>query len=128
MPLNSSECTCNSMREYANILNAIQVTDPSGCAVNDECDGVRCYIEFPEEVYYDELVVFPCARPPAFEYVLEDAGLHPLRQVIFDKSGNYTLDETESVISFIERGPRSMSVEVCEVVIYKLHCGDRCIL
>lgn len=106
---------CNSARENAKLFNELQATDTFACAVNEECDGVRCSAEYTGEMFYEEFLVFPCAQPPAVEYVIEDADLHPLAQVIFDRSGTYTLDETESVISFIERGPRSISIEVCEL-------------
>ena len=125
LSLHSSECMCDSITDYAHTLNALEIDDAVNqtCTVNEECDGVRCAIPASNGLFYEEFVALPCARPPAVEYVLEDADLHPLAQVIFDKSGNYTLDNTGiNVTSFLERGPRSISIEVCKTAATFSEC------
>ena len=108
---------CNSVTDFANTLHTLETEDAVNqtCAVNEECDGVRCDVG---GLFYEGFIVLPCARPPAVENVIEDANLHPLAQVIFDESGNYTIDGFGvNVTSFLERGPRSMSIEVCETIV-----------
>ena len=121
IPLNSSECMCNSLMEYANVFRDKVPLHPDNvsCAVNSKCDGVRCEVQFAYGTYYDEFVILPCTTPPAMEYLLETPDYTPLLQLIFDDNGTYTVDSeyvanlTHVVKSFIERGPRSISAEVC---------------
>ena len=117
LSLHSSECLCDSITDLERSLNAVEAVNQT-CTANEECDGVRCAVVVPHGLFYDEFVVLPCARPPAVEYVITDADLHPLDQVIFDESGNNLLDNLGfNVTSFIERGPRSMSIEVCKTAV-----------
>ena len=120
LSLHSSKCMCDSITDYAHALDVVEIDNVNNgtCTVNEECDGVRCALEVPYGLFYEEFVALPCARPPAVEYVFENADLYPLAQVIFDESGTHTLDNLEfNVTSFIERGPRSMSIEVCKTAV-----------
>ena len=112
---------CNSIIEYAHFYGNQDPQPPTNvsCGVNNKCDGMRCEVQLPDGLYYDEFVILPCTIPPAIEYLLESSDYRPLMQLIFDKNGTYTVDSeyvanlTHVVKSFIERGPRSISAEVC---------------
>ena len=116
---------CIGLMEYAHVNNIANTSEPSNisCAVNSRCDGIRCDVQLSYGLYYDEVIILPCTNPPAVEYLLETSDYTPIMQLIFDDSGTYIVESayvanlTYVVKSFITRGPRSVSVEVCQCCV-----------
>ena len=62
IPLNSSDCMCESLSQLSDNIDAPVETD---CGTkDDECVGLECHLSVEDQQYLLETEVYPCATPP----------------------------------------------------------------
>ena len=120
VPLNSSECMCESITEYAQALYR-SIPLNRTCVENSRCDGLRCSVTLNHGLYYEELAVLPCASPPALVFGVKNSSFVPLGRWTFVDSANHStfidnVGREIGVSNIIERGPRSITSQVYNYV------------
>ena len=84
VPLNTSECACESLD---NVASSIESPLEHDCQRDANCDGVRCEMDLFGRVFYIELLIDPCQDPPAVDWVIFNSDMEAIYEVTFDESG-----------------------------------------
>ena len=88
VPLNTTECSCESLRDLASVIQSPIEHD---CYNTSNCDGIRCELDIFGAVYYVEIVVLFCAKPTAIEVLVEDESFQPLSESIFNETSQQVI-------------------------------------
>ena len=124
VPLNTSECQCESLHDLASIIHSPLEHDCVVLNSSSHCDGVRCELDYVGTVYYLELIVLSCEDPPAVEFAIEDSDLNPLYEAVFNKTGTTNFNVANPPVIFngtLVQYNHSIDVEVSCYVYYSLN-------
>ena len=83
VPLNTTECMCESLEDLADIIHSPFEHD---CSTTPDCDGVRCELDVLGNVLFVEAIALPCNNPPAAEVVVQNSLGQNLFVGIFNRS------------------------------------------
>ena len=84
VPLNTTECMCESLEDLADIIHSPFEHD---CSTTSKCDGVRCELDVFGNMFFVEAIILPCTNPPAAEVVVQNSLGQNLFVGIFNRSG-----------------------------------------
>ena len=115
VPLNTTECMCESLEDLADIIQSPFEHD---CSTTPNCDGVHCELDIFGLILYIETIVLPCANPPALEVIVQNSQRQNIFGAIFNTSGQrdiVVLNTRMTVNSIIVHRSYSMDIEVSEL-------------
>ncbi len=94
VPLNSTECACQSFEELAAITFSPVEHD---CRVVENCRGVECELDVFGSIYYIEYLVDPCGDDVVIDYIIYNDEMEALVVESFN--------ETTSTIIVVDGTP-----------------------
>ena len=84
VPLNTTECMCESLEDLADIIHS---PFEHNCSTTSDCDGVRCELDVFGNVFFIEAIALPCNNPPAAEVIVQNSQRQNIFGAIFNTSG-----------------------------------------
>ena len=120
LPLNQSECMCESMQE---VIDNIHSPVPTSCSTDAECTGVECLIYLdPNNVLVLEDEFEICQEPPGVLVLLRTSDGTPIFDHYFTGSSNeaFNISSLLHVDLFVSvvPGNYSMTVSVSDGVTF----------
>ena len=88
VPLNTTECMCESLEDFASIIQSPFEHD---CVTNSDCNGIRCELDIFGNVFFIDAIVLPCIVPPAIEVLVENSQREILSAVVFNRTDEKTI-------------------------------------
>ena len=84
VPLNATECMCESLEDLA---DNIQSPVEHNCSTTPNCDGFHCELDVSGNTFFVEGIVLPCTNPPAAEVIVQNSQRQNIFSAIFNTSG-----------------------------------------